>query len=441
MVISPTGLDLERFPELEPSALVRTFSAFGPLLTIIGYDRLSERLTKSFKDVVLHTYRSGEAVPEDVDVLLFPYDFRRSVADAAERLAGAVRATLGPEASSRRRVIVVAHSMGGLVARYWIGPLGGWSLCSALLTLGTPHRGAPKAVDWLVRGPGIGPLRHPGLRKVLRRWPSLYELLPQYPAVWDENAGRETELTRLQPSAYAAQFATMAAAGRQVHDDIATAWGDIPAGRAPDVIPYFGRGHATPNLITLRPSGRLTVVKEDPAWRGNVGWAGDGTVPALSAIPRELGEQRAVWRGMRERHGPLTGTPSVIEVLRTYSGEPMPTRGGEAPETPWLGLDVEDVVPAGIEVAVGVTIQPEAALAAGVQITLCAVPVTAPPVFTTVMTGSERTWRATLPALLPGRYRIEFEARQVRGPESIFADVDLVVLDPTREAEAAEEVL
>jgi len=439
-VIRPARLDLERFPELEPSALIRTFSAFGPLLTIVGYDKLSERLTKSFNNVVTHTYRSGEPVPRDVDVLSFPYDFRRSVVDAAERLAGAVRATLGPEVPARRSVIVVAHSMGGLVARYWIGPLGGWSVCSALLTLGTPHRGAPKAIDWLVHGPGIGPLRHSGLRKVLRQWPSLYELLPQYPAVWDAGAGREIELTRLRSSTYSGQFAAMAAAGRRVHDDIATAWGDIPSGRVPDVIPYFGRGHATPNLVTLRPGGGLAVVKEDPPWRGNVGWAGDGTVPALSAIPRELGQVRAVWRGLRERHGPLAGTPSFIEVLRTYSGEPVPARGGEAPATPWLGLDVEDVVPAGMELAVGVTVQPETAVAAGVHVTLSAVPVAAPPIFATAMTGAERTWRATLPPLPPGRYRVEFEARQVCGPESVFADVDMVVLDPAQEAEAAEEV-
>ena len=43
-------------------------------------------------------------------------------------------------------MIVVAHSMGGLVARYWMGPLGGWRVCRALITLGTPHRGAPKAL-------------------------------------------------------------------------------------------------------------------------------------------------------------------------------------------------------------------------------------------------------------------------------------------------------
>jgi triacylglycerol lipase len=38
-------------------------------------------------------------------------------------------------------VYIVAHSAGGLVARYFIQRLGGFHYCNALITLGTPHRG------------------------------------------------------------------------------------------------------------------------------------------------------------------------------------------------------------------------------------------------------------------------------------------------------------
>jgi triacylglycerol esterase/lipase EstA (alpha/beta hydrolase family) len=51
--------------------------------------------------------------------------------------------------------------MGGLVARYWLGglcasvkPRAGD--CAALITVGTPHHGAPKALDWLVNGIRVG---------------------------------------------------------------------------------------------------------------------------------------------------------------------------------------------------------------------------------------------------------------------------------------------
>lgn len=65
------------------------------------------------------------------NVLLFPYDFRRGVAHAAMRLRDEIDARLHGLSESERagRVIVVGHSMGGLVARYWLGPLGGAPDC------------------------------------------------------------------------------------------------------------------------------------------------------------------------------------------------------------------------------------------------------------------------------------------------------------------------
>ncbi len=194
-LIRPGGLDLDREPALEPTALVGTFTALGGLLHIQGYEGLEEHLRRTFREPVVHTYRRRIPIPNNVDVLLFPYDFRRSIRVAAEALADAVEQALMEVSKQARhkRVIVIAHSMGGLVARYWLGPLGGAPLCAALLTLGTPHRGAPKALDWLINGAGVGRLRHPGVTRVLRGWPSMYELLPQYAAVWDAADRKERE--------------------------------------------------------------------------------------------------------------------------------------------------------------------------------------------------------------------------------------------------------
>ncbi|HEY0640131.1 MAG TPA: hypothetical protein VGD67_21075 [Pseudonocardiaceae bacterium] len=437
MVVRPGGLDLDREPDLVPADLVRTFSVFGSVGTIAGYENVASLVADNFTGVVTHVHQTGRPVPPGVNVLLFPYDFRRSVRDAAHQLADAVRGALGEDPVGRP-VVVLAHSMGGLVARYWIGPLGGWSVCAALLTLGTPHRGAPKAVDWLLNGPGIGPLRHPGVRRVLRGWPSVYELLPQYPAVWDSVAGHEVELTTLPtPSPYAETFARMAADGRAVHEDIATAWSELPADAVPDVVPYFGRGHATPNLLTLQENGRLTITKDDPPWRGNVGWRGDGTVPVLSAVPRELGEHRGAWRGVAERHGPIATTPSFVDQLLSWSGEPVPTRG-EAPDRPWLGLDLEDVVPAGAEFDIGVRVQPDELTADAVRLAVTPVPPTGPPAFVGPLTAVGPDWSISVPPLAPGRYRVDLEARLTANVESVFGVTDLVVLDPAEEAEAAE---
>jgi pimeloyl-ACP methyl ester carboxylesterase len=42
---------------------------------------------------------------------------------------------------------VVGHSKGGLIATYYVKKLGGWRRTRAVVTLGTPHRGTPRA--WL----------------------------------------------------------------------------------------------------------------------------------------------------------------------------------------------------------------------------------------------------------------------------------------------------
>ena len=51
------------------------------------------------------------------------------------------------------RVIMIAHSMGGLDARYMIANLGMHDRVAALLTITTPHRGSPYA-DWCLENVG-----------------------------------------------------------------------------------------------------------------------------------------------------------------------------------------------------------------------------------------------------------------------------------------------
>ena len=50
----------------------------------------------------------------------------------------------------RDKVLLIAHSMGGLDARYMISRLGMERHISALLTIATPHRGSPVS-DWCMR--------------------------------------------------------------------------------------------------------------------------------------------------------------------------------------------------------------------------------------------------------------------------------------------------
>jgi len=346
-IVDPGRLDLDEYPDLRPVDLLSSITVFPPFV-LHGYHGLIRQLCNTFADLRVDTCRPDRSPDLDADVVLFPYDFRRGIPDAAERLAKTVHARLAPLAESAkvRRVVVVAHSMGGLVARYWLGPLGGARWCRALITVGTPHRGAPKALDWLVNGARVGGVRLPKASEVLRRWPSAYELLPRYPAVLDLATGSPHyphDLVGVVDDS----FRSRAKRAYGVHLDIERAWTDLAegdSGRRPEVVAMFARGHATLNRATV-DNGRLTVTKADAEWLPNPGWHGDGTVPAISAIPIELDDQRSAWQATVERHGPMATAPGIVDVLRTFSGQSMAAVRGDHPDRPWLGLDLDECVP------------------------------------------------------------------------------------------------
>jgi triacylglycerol lipase len=63
--------------------------------------------------------------------------------DAARQLAASVDAIC--EQTGYERIHVIGHSMGGLVARYYVQRLGGDAHVHTLVTLGTPHQGTRAA--------------------------------------------------------------------------------------------------------------------------------------------------------------------------------------------------------------------------------------------------------------------------------------------------------
>lgn len=83
--------------------------------------------------------------------------FTSDVRTAAAQLAGLVERTC--EETGYERVHVVGHSLGGLVARYYIQLLGGDARVHTLVTLGSPHGGTRAAYLWPQR---IGRQLRPG---------------------------------------------------------------------------------------------------------------------------------------------------------------------------------------------------------------------------------------------------------------------------------------
>lgn len=88
---------------------------------------------------------------------------------------------LHPRGTRDAKLVLVAHSMGGLVARYFTHVLGGAHEVRNIVTLGTPFYGAVKAVVMLSTGRGAPlPLPRQRLLRLARTLPGLHDLLPTY---------------------------------------------------------------------------------------------------------------------------------------------------------------------------------------------------------------------------------------------------------------------
>ncbi|HXB16017.1 MAG TPA: hypothetical protein VNV44_09780 [Solirubrobacteraceae bacterium] len=269
-----------------------------------------EPLVRYFLDEFV-AFRSGEGRPGNL--LEFPYDWRLSNVVSARRLLSAI----GPELETWRRqdgkadakLVLVCHSMGGLVARWFLEKLGGWEYTRWLITIGTPYQGSMMAVDALGNGLRKGPKWFgKNLTPLVRSFPSMYELLPAYKC-WDTGNG---SLARLVDARGHGLDAAMLAAGAKFHDELSAAVAARPErGYRTMAI----KGVTQPTFLTAKAgAGRIELVRS----YGGTDKGGDGTVPRPSAHPPEwASELDGEVIGYSQRHAALQETPAVLTQLFT----------------------------------------------------------------------------------------------------------------------------
>ncbi|MFE0699817.1 hypothetical protein [Streptomyces sp. NPDC058872] len=282
--------------------LVPDLHTLPGLWKIDGYSRIERFLTSRFD---LH---------EGVNYFPFPYDWRRDNRASARRLRdrshGWLKDWRRASGNDAAQLVLIGHSMGGLVARYFVEAMGGWKDTRAVVTFGTPYYGSLNAVEFLANGfaKRIGPFEH-DLTRLLRSLTALHQLVPVYKCVYGSDDGPVTPvkagLPGWQPgwtahlTDFFGEMETAAAANRQ---DPAWESHQVP------YHPIVGMDQPT------RQSARLVDGKvETLLTRGGHDESGDGTVPKLSAALSGTENARTF---VPQRHASLQNQDAMLEHLK-----------------------------------------------------------------------------------------------------------------------------
>jgi pimeloyl-ACP methyl ester carboxylesterase len=159
-----------------------------PNVYIFASDILRSGLSNFYGGLV--TFLESKGYEEGKSLFVFPYDWRLDNTlhlDALDRLVNQARATNGSQ-----KVILVAHSMGGLIATAYVNsdPARAAKVDS-IITMGTPFWGSPKVYYALTEGYALGNVFADlqQMKSMMQEWPAVYELLPKKPFILKSASG------------------------------------------------------------------------------------------------------------------------------------------------------------------------------------------------------------------------------------------------------------
>ncbi|PIP66865.1 MAG: hypothetical protein COW93_03335, partial [Parcubacteria group bacterium CG22_combo_CG10-13_8_21_14_all_41_9] len=162
------------------NVLVMDSSGFPTDSEITTGDAVRAAPTKNIFEGLINDF-SDAGYSENTDLFVFPYDWRLDIRTSAQSLKDKIDSILNETGS--QKIDVMAHSMGGLLAKQYVLNNGSSSL-GKLIFVGTPHLGAPKAAKTLLFGDNLGialifsALSSSRIQYISQNMPSIYELLP-----------------------------------------------------------------------------------------------------------------------------------------------------------------------------------------------------------------------------------------------------------------------
>ena len=344
----------------------------------------------------------------------FAYDWRLPVVYNAAELVGrceqhlqAWRGVVAAEGycdPQDVRLVIVAHSMGGLLARVASAAAGMADALREIITLGTPYFGAVKAIRMLATGEGA-PVPARAAQRLALTCPGVYDLLPRYRCVRDDDDPQGLRQ-------FSVDDAASIGADRGLAQDAADRWARLGLtgdARAPAPTPKAVVGAGQPTLQSVSIAAGACLFMESIKGEDH---GGDSTVYRQSAAPPGV-----TAFPLPQKHGALAKSSEALtfvvdKLTGADTGPPLGTRP--------LGAGIPDVADAQARVEIRVT---------GAQ----GNPVGVSVVSTDLDTGRATTWTDvtregddlcySIGGLRPGLHRVEVKG----GGYSAITDLLLAV--------------
>jgi pimeloyl-ACP methyl ester carboxylesterase len=325
-------------PELVVDGVLGGVSVIPGIYSYDVYERFVERL---------------RLLP-DTKIVVLAYDWRKDLLEAVKTLDTQIRSL---EASGINEIDIVAHSMGGMVATYYLAhgtqepdrPTSDWRGADhvhKVVLLGTPFRGLFGIFRNMQRGAPLGWNDSLLPSEAVSSFPSSYALLPFDNAQVVDAAGHFTpfdvgsillwrdlklgllkkrdlppEILLNRDLFTAKQLARAASIARAIRLE-----GQIaPPPATFKILSVVGTGRRTAEsafFLTTNGEPEFVFDTEKPTKRGlDEGFLfadGDGTVSQLSGKLPAIFNGRATYYESHEAHAELFGDPEVLAQLRSF---------------------------------------------------------------------------------------------------------------------------
>jgi pimeloyl-ACP methyl ester carboxylesterase len=287
-------------PDLEPAGIMDEVVFIPPWAKQEQYSRLIQALEGM-------GYRADEKryAAEERDLYAFAYDWRQDNRISARQLGEAIESWRAHHPGAEAWLI--AHSNGGLVARWYVEKEGGRDRVGRLFLMGSPWDGVPKAMHMAFSG--LDTLFRRGFnlwnlpqrsRDLIRTWPSVYQLIPHQEPFLQNALNEPLDPFRDLNWLASDEQRQLLLQGRRFNEELGTTL-------SVETLCFFGRKKPTTTRGVARLAGSV--------WSG-IDWlateAGDGTVPEHSAVHPYAQEKLP----FVVSHGDIYVNPAVLEFLQ-----------------------------------------------------------------------------------------------------------------------------